>query len=768
MKLLNYIKKYHTEKKIQLFFDIETFQYNEDAGKKNPSEYKNCMYSLAVSYFDENDLIISHYYNFYDFFEEIKKALADYKTKPNFELIAHNGNKYDNHFMRYELLYYYPQIEVKDLFIEQGIGETNKNAIKQKELSKKEKVNGIILEKRVKSKNNLAMVIYLDNICFETVDNFLKTNVSIKTLGEKLLRLGKVTEQELKTDYNYTKYNLKYDIDFKRAKDYAYKIFKQLNEHERIYINNDVIILANSVRYYSEIFKGFDYSKFTFTQNILAYYDKNNLVSYQLLNKIGKGKEKTHIKYTDYQFKGMNFYDFLKPFYRGGLNFYNDRYLNKLISEPCFAIDLNSSYPYVMHSQKIPTFLIDCKEYLHDTDYKIPIFDENYYYLYQITPNEFNKILSRVKSEVCKKMLVKYYTTISPMININSYTLRILNEELKCNIKSIKIRAYLKYECYHFGGREQISHNYFIKEQGKSEFILNYKSPYEMNETKEINKSPLTKEEIINAKVLLNGLYGIPALRAYFNVFRKDKEEYKNIENGFKNNERNLVFSIFVTSVAIFNLLRPFKDLTPEDIDECYLYCDTDSLYMKKKCEYKIDKGLFDKRALGSYSYDAHLITKFYVLNHKKYCYEKEGKIIVRCGGIPLDSFNKNMSFENFVKSQFSVGRRIKNTRSIYNKQGTISIYETFTELKQGFKYRMYADEKDYIKIQSMLEKIKESLKDNIDDKGNILYIESNLGTFSLSELFYKKHEFDKKFTLEHLKLDQEFMKDRIQKKLLK
>ena len=42
---------------------------------------------------------------------------------------------------------------------------------------------------------------------------------------------------------------------------YASEIFKGLTPKELTYIRNDVILLAKSVYYYSQLFNGFDYSK---------------------------------------------------------------------------------------------------------------------------------------------------------------------------------------------------------------------------------------------------------------------------------------------------------------------------------------------------------------------------------------------------------------------------------------------------------------------------------------------------------------------------
>src|SRR5699024_7329405 len=183
----------------------------------------------------------------------------------------------------------------------------------------------------------------------------------------------------------------------------------------------------------------------------------------------------------------------------------------------------------------------------------------------------------------------------------------------------------------------------------------------------------------------------------HFNIFRWVNGELENITNGYENNERNIVFSVFVTAVSLYNLLNPLKYLTQKEIDKYFLYCDTDSLYFNKKVQKKFREDLFHNHHLGKWSIEQNDINKFLVVNHKKYAYEyydeKEGKYIIdiKCGGIPLNSFDRNMSFEKFVETQFSDGVDIKNTKSIYNKQGVISIYESSTTLQVGKGYRVFA-----------------------------------------------------------------------------
>lgn len=750
-----------TLKNITLFFDIETYQYNEDQGRVNPSSYKNMTYSVAVSWLDNKNVEYEIFPDFKNMFDIIIEVYGGKSKKPSIFLNAHNSNKYDNHFLRKDLLYYYPHMKVENFFLNTATTEeTNDNALRLKDLSKKDK-EGIILEKRIKSSINLEMVFFLYGIQFETVDNWVKTNSSISMLGKKLQRLGVVSEDELKTDFNYTKFNLSEDLTNNQARQYARWIFKKLDKEELRYIRNDVILLAKSVYYYSDLFKGFDYSKRTFTSNILDSYNTNHLTSFQLLNRIGQGKDKHEVRYTDYQFANQNFYDYLKPFYRGGLNFYNQFLMGRIITDGVFSMDIHSSYPYAMHNFKIPTYIKDYDAYEHQKE--IPVhYSDNEYTIYQLSKETFdNLIIDKIESVVLKQILVKYYST-NQFININSYTFRMIENIIGLRFESIPVYSYVTFTCEYFGSREQIEEFYQVKTQGKYKEKLDFKSPYDITITDEENDILYTQEEVDNSKVNLNGLYGIPALRPYFNVFRKDSDGgYYNVENGHKNAERNIVFSIFVTSVSLWNLLNPLKYLTQKEIDTDFIYCDTDSLYFKQRVKEKLPDELFTEFSLGTWGIELDNCPYFYVLNHKKYCYMDNEGIKVRSGGIPHDSFNRDMSFKDFVDTQFSDGVEIETKKSIYNNEETISIYPSITKLEIGSGYRVHSSGQLY---DMMKDKIFNEVKQNIDDASDVLYLETVIGTFSLSELYPYTHEVKQKEPLIFLQLRQEQIKNIIDK----
>lgn len=760
--LLDAMKRYKGERTLTLYWDIETLAYNKIEGRKKPTQYKNVTYSVAIGWNDNGQINVEVFPNFETFFntflEYSKRKDTITKSKTNIQMIAHNCNKYDNHFLEYDLIRSF-NATVENLYMTSA--ETNEETINLKQAKIQAKEDNVILEKRVKSSVNLDMTFFLNGFKFDIVDNFMKTMTSISTLGKKLKDSGYLTDDQLKTDFQYDIFDIEGDMTYSQAKDYALKCFDKLTPEQMTYIHNDVIILGQSHIHYSDIFPNFDYSAMTFSVNILRSYLGNPLTSYQLLNKFGN--DQTPL--TDYQFHNINYYDYVKGFYKGGLNMYNPKYINQIIKEDCFSIDINSSYPYVMYHEKIPTFIHDFNEYETETVVKTNLKNRNQWSLYKMTKQSFNiDILMKIKSQMVKKILVKYYNTVAEhdqlYVNINTNTLRMIEGLTGLKLNKIAVMSYVTYDCVYFGARDQIHDYYFIKTQGKMDKKIIMSTPYDYTITDEDNDILYSDEEILLAKTNLNGLYGIPALRSHFNLFRRDETgELYNMINGYKNTERNLLFSTFVTSQSIYNLLEPLQALTQEEIDENFIYCDTDSLYLKSKIKHKINPNLFDPISLGKWDIENERIVNMFVLNHKKYAYLKpNGKIKVASAGIPLSAFNTNQSFEDFIKNDFHHGKVVYNNKSIYNEQGTISIYPSQTNIEKGSDYpSLFTDMLEEEK-QSILEEVRANY--NPEDYDDILYIESNIGTFSINDLYPVYNPIETKSSIKILAMIHEHIKN--------
>lgn len=740
-----FIKSNKNSRSMVLYWDIETLQYNQKAARRKPSEYKNVTYSVAIGYQDGGKIEVVVFPSFREFFEVTFDILKGNRKKiscnARIDMIAHNNNKYDNHYLLHDLLHFY-EVTRENQYLKNALD--NDDTVQMKEAKKRGKTENLVLEKRVKSSINLDLEFWLNGVHFKTIDNFMKTTASIKTLGKKLKDLGFLTDDELKTEFDYEVFNLDEDMTENTAHEYAYQCYKTLDEQQMTYIYNDVIILGQSHIHYSDMFPNFDYSKITFSMNILDSYLNSELTRLQLLNKYGN-QEFINSKY---RFGDENYYDYVKSFYRGGLNMYNSKYVGRIVKDDCFSIDINSSYPYVMYHEKIPTYLRDYDIFNTEQFISVDTNNQDIYTLYRMTKESFNIfILNDIKSEIIKQILVKYYSN-HDYVNINTFTLKLIERITDINIKQLPVISWITYDCEYFGARDIIHENYFIKTQGKLKNKIEMRTPYDYTITDEKNDTVYSQEEILLSKTVLNGLYGIPALRSHFNLFRLNElQEIENTVNGYKNNERNILFSTFVTSVALFNLLTPLFSLTQSEIDDCFIYCDTDSLYLKKKIKDKLPHELFDKISLGKWDIENETIKGIYVLNHKKYAYYSldDNEIHVKSGGIPHNAFNTNMSFDEFINTQFYDGSTIKNLKSIYNRQGTISLYPSETKIDKGLPYPNEFREIDDERRKQLIERLQKELSTELED---FMYIESELGTFSQADIFKPIHEHENKITL--------------------
>lgn len=735
-ELLQFLKSLKKVKSVELHCDIETLKCNKIEGAVHATKYHCHTYSLAIAWFYEGASFpsVAVFNNFVDFFNKVKEAKI--RKGLSFEMIFHNGDKFDNHFMLFELEHYF-NFPIRTLFNKECNNEYNDDAVKTSELSSEDK-QGIILESRIKSSNNVEVTSFVNGRKVTLIDSFKKMNCSIKQLGIMLLNRGLIDEQYLKTDFDYDCFDREEDIPDDEVLPYVKRCFESLNEKQMIYIRNDVIILALGVKHYKELFYGFDFNKMTFTQNIKEEYaNYNELAEFQLLKKRGRFD---HIALGDYNICGLNGFDYFRRYYKGGLNLYNDRYVGKLLKREGFSIDLNSSYPTVMYGEKLPTYLVNIIE--KPVQVALPYEDRDYMSFFTMTIKNANKyILSHIKSRVLRNAIVKYYNSKDGLVYYNTVFLSLIAKITGHKFGKLPIESLAVFECEYFGARDVIARNYFIKTQGKAKKKLDCEidtiNPLDIRMT-DLPKPPeynFSPDMVQGSKVLLNGIYGVPALRLFFDAFYRSLDgNYVNAKNGFTNKERNIVFSAGVTAFAFRNLLTPLQYLTQEEIDEYFWYADTDSLYLDKRALAKFPKSMFHAMNLGAWDIEHENITAFYAFNHKKYClYDNE--IVIRCGGVSKAEVTRwkqssHDDIEYFISHYFHDGVLIPATRSIRNEQNTIAIYESTAQLKAG---ESYLDEYS-AEVEEAVQRFAEEHRDEIMQE-DTLYIESNYASIGVNDL---------------------------------
>ena len=737
-EFLTFLKTYKG-RSVQLYCDIETFTCNKKEGRKHASKYHSQTYSLAIAYFNEGNFPeVAIFNNFVDFFNKVKDKKV--RKTLSFDMVFHNGEKYDNHFFMFELEHYF-NCTVKTKYNKSCNNDYNADSVQVSSLSVEDK-QALILESRIKSSTNVSIEAYLNGRKIVLTDSYKKMNTSIKVLGNMLLNNHLITEEYLKTDFDYSAFDKEDDISISDRLEYSKRCFESLNEKQLIYIRNDVIILALGVKHYKTLFYGFDFSKMTFTQNIKEQYSQTNkLAEFQLLKTDGRFN---HLSLGDYNICGLNGFDYFRRFYKGGLNMYNDKYIGKIIDREGFSIDLNSSYPTVMYKEKLPTFLVN----IFDEPVKLqfPLNDPNHMSFLTMTIENANKyIISRIKSKVIRNAIVKYYSPKDGHVYYNTVFLKMVEDFIGEPIGRIPVENFSTFECEYFGARDVIARNYFIKTQGKMKNKLDCEidtiNPLDikMTNTPKPDKYNFSDDMVAGSKVLLNGIYGVPALRLHFDAFHRVGDNYVNAKDGFTNKERNIVFSAGVTAFAVRNLLQPLTHLTPEEIDNYFWYADTDSLYMDKRALAKFPKSMFHKMNLGAWDIEHENITKFYAFNHKKYALYDNG-IVVRCGGVSKNMIkewirNSCDDFKFFVNTYFTNGVRIGSIRSIRNDENTISIYESESELLAGSKYMNEYSRQAEENLVSVAKEFRDSIASSEDAK----YIDSVWGTIGVNDLYTHK-----------------------------
>lgn len=737
--LLNYLKKLKGIKSIQLYCDIETLTVNKEAGSKKPSKYHSYTYSLAIAYFkDDNDFpSVAVFNNFVDFFEQVKDKKI--RKSLQFEMIFHNGEKFDNHFAIEELSKHF-NLPIYNEYNKSLNNEANEGNESLSNIDTETKNHGCILESRIKSANNVSVKTFIHGRKIVFTDSFKKMNTSIKVLGNMLLNNHLITEEYLKTEFDYQAFDKDYDMSENDITSYVKRSFESLNEQQLIYIRNDVIILALGVKHYQKLFYGFDFSKMTFTQNIKEEYSQyNKLAEFQLLKTDGRF---SHLVLNDYNVCGMSGFDYFRSYYKGGLNLYNDKFIGQIINRDGFSIDLNSSYPTVMYKEKLPTYLIAFND--KKSNQSFDYFNDDIFSFFTMTIDNANEqILSYIKSRVIKQAIVKYYNSKNGLVYFNTVFLRLLEKITKHQFTSLTCESVAVFRTEYFGARDVIAKNYFIKTQGKMKNKLDCEidtiNPLDikMTDTPKPDKYNFSDEMVAGSKVLLNGIYGVPALRIHFDYFKRVNDNFLNVKDGFTNKERNIVFSAGVTAFAFHNLLSPLQYLEPKEIDEYFWYADTDSLYMDKRALAKFPKTMFHKMNLGGWDIEHENITKFYAFNHKKYCLYDNG-IVVRAGGISKALIKQwikrsNDDFEFFVDTFFTDGVFVPSTRSIRNEINTISIYESQAMLEKGQNYPInYSQDSE-----DNLNKIKETVRDDLihQDSEILLYVETPFGSIGINDL---------------------------------
>lgn len=733
---------------LNVFFDIETLTVNR---KAEPKKQLAMEYIVSYKYKWKNGVVEKLVPNL----ETMIRNLLILKRK-HIILLAHNGEGYDFAFLRRCLVYEFGLVP-KNSYLRNSLNHELETKIRDEKAS-------YLHVARVKSATKTKLEFRLENTNFETKDTLPITHMSVKTIGSTLVDLGLLDKGKLeykeKSNFkkhmsrhekkaflrekdNYKKFDKKQEMSYAECKKYCQKVYDSLNDESRAYCMQDTNVIYTMYYAYNRIYAAtYDPSKLTLSQNILTQYEINDLARFQLLNKVRTPNDKfKRLELTSFIFDKTatgqyeNMYQYIHKYYKGGLNFYNDKYVGKLVHGHIVHIDLNSSYPTVMRYREFPTFLK--KGGIVNTDIS---FNPKYYYYVQMSKVAFQKlIISQVKSKIVRQIFVKYFNNPTDSVYLQTPHIKLFSMFLNKEIKSLPVISYLKFDKKPFGGLYTIQVNYQKKTGAK--------------------KRHACKGEVAGYKVTLNGIYGIPALRPFFPLYEYDKRIKKMVSikddlgnNAFHNSERNITFASSVTAYAFLQLLTPLT-YNIKGIDKNFYYCDTDSIFMNFDYWNTIKKHVqTDKYALGAWDKEHTDVRDLYILNHKKYALWSwdNCKVEVFAGGIPIKAFKteKYDDLKTFVDATFHDGCKIKNMRNAFTDDKVIVLYEAETEINKGTKYKDHFPTKQKEIREDKLTRavtmiIMMNREAKIKDADSSLYYETPIGSFSRNEIFPPIYQSD-------------------------
>lgn len=468
---------------------------------------------------------------------------------------------------------------------------------------------------------------------------------------------------------------------------------KNMTDEELNYCEMDCVCVYEIIKYYKNIYKHVALIPLTQTGTVR-----------KALKKI---VPQYHFDMVRKLVPSLDEYKLLKSCFMGGITHGNRMYINKTLHN-VESIDIASSYPFVMCTEKFPI------ERFHKIkpDHLINYPESEYLYIYDVT---FNNITS------LKQNILISFSKCTEFLNVGLDNGRVFKaDQLRMVITNIDYNMIKK--CYDIES-ETINEVWIAKKDYLPKYLIEFILDAYCDKTK-LKHVPGKEDIYNNKKVVCNCIYGacVTDFIKSSIIFTDDWhtaectdefiEEKLNEQRSFK--ARNLfVYSwgCFVTAYARRNLFERIIEcnqndsptLTEFDLDKDVIYYDTDSLKMlnfdnyKKYFEdynnqcrrkimnvclhYAIDYKKFYPEdinniihPLGYYDFEDGSYSEFRTLGAKRYAYrdKSDNKLHITISGVNkeygvnalknnINNFNKKLKF-NYEDAH-------KNTKFYYNNE---------------------------------------------------------------------------------------------------
>lgn len=315
----------------------------------------------------------------------------------------------------------------------------------------------------------------------------------------------------------------------------------------------------------------------------------------------------------------------IRQAYRGGFTYVNPKFQNKDIKDG-IVFDVNSLYPSVMYDKPLPYGLplFFNGQYEHDEMY--PLYIQNF-------TCEF-----KVKKDYIPTIQLKNNLSFIP----NEY---ITESKEQVNLVLTSVDLELFFEHYDVWNIEYIN-------GWKFKQCVGIFKPYidKWGKVKKENKGAIRQL----AKLMLNSLYG----KFGTNPDVTGKIPYLDDENvvKWKLGEKELRDPIYIPMGVFITAWARHKTISTAQLCyERFIYADTDSLHLVGIEIPKAIEHIIDDKELGYWAHES-TFTRARFIRQKTYIEEIDGKIDVKCAGMP-DTIKSKVTWDNFHKGFKSGGK---------------------------------------------------------------------------------------------------------------
>lgn len=470
----------------------------------------------------------------------------------------------------------------------------------------------VIFEKKGKKTNKVTFL-----------DSMKKLNFSVKEIAESFklpiqkLDIGQYNPYWNKIE-NISKYDFgeKYKGKIKRM-NLGYRGYREkghiLTDMEIKYLQNDVEIPARALK---SLFDN-DMNKMTIGSDALNEY----------INLIGENKFNLAFPKLD-----LKTDSYVRRAYKGGWTYLNKKYKRKLVKDG-IVLDVNSLYPYVMHSRKLPhghgVFFEG--EYKEDKLYNIYI--QRIRCQFEIKEGYLPTIQIKNDLDFCS---TEYLESSRTGLNIlKEVELTLTNVDLKLFLEHYNVYNLEYIDGYKYKSSEGLFKEYIDK-------WIKIKIESKNNDNHAM---------YLIAKLMLNSLYGKfalnPVVKSKYPLYDKnlDKVVYKESKEEIRDGIY-LPLGVFVTSYA-----REITIRASQSVFNRFIYADTDSCHLEE--EELPSNFLIDKNILGAWDYEfkfdkaKYLRSKCYMEYGKNPFKDEKKYNKITCAGMPSKCY-ANVTFDNF------------------------------------------------------------------------------------------------------------------------